>query len=228
MSSLACGDFHIQGHKLNIVGIDGIHIEPYKAESIKVCAGQRYDVVVEGKDDDTEDSQWITKMDTDMFKLSDKIPSAKSRTCIGNVRYGPPGKHKKRSAKWRKRYPGLDIGWKPSAKSLLDDMKLKPLAKTPLLKPVNNEIKLKTSQKYYEGVGSRIGTGEQPWTEPKVPTLYTVLSTGEAAFEPSTYGPGVDPHILKHNDIVQVIFENPQEHPHPMHLHGTLYRIHWC
>lgn len=225
MSSLACGDFHIQGHKLNIVGVDGIQTEPYKTDSVKVCAGQRYDIVVEGKSDDTEDSQWITKMDTDMFKTTDKIPSAKSRTLIGNIRYGPPGKRKKRSAKWHKRSSGLDVGWKPSANSLLDDSKLKPLAKTALMKPVTREIKLKTNQKYYDGIGSRISMGGQPWTEPKVPTLYTALSTGEAAFEHTTYGPGVDPHIINQDDIVQVIFENPQEHPHPMHLHGHSFQL---
>lgn len=86
--------------------------------------------------------------------------------------------------------------------------------------PVTKEVKLKTSQKYYDGIGTRISMGDQPWTEPKVPTLYTALSTGDAAFDPATYGPGVDPHIISNGDIVQVIFENPQQHPHPMHLHG--------
>jgi iron transport multicopper oxidase len=214
MASLACADFQIEDHDFDVVGVDGVHTEPLKTTTIKVCPGQRYDIVVEGKPSSGTDSfTWIAKMDTAM--LTKDIPSDESRSVIGNVEYAKRGKYHRRA-----KSKGIKSTWKPRDKDILKDEKLKPLDKTPLFGPVDKYITFKTNQTYYDGLGSRIGTGEQPWAEPKVPTLFTALTTGDAAMDPATYGWGVDPHVLKSNEVVQIYMENPQEWPHPMHIHG--------
>jgi iron transport multicopper oxidase len=216
MASLVCGDFHIEDHTLSVVGVDGIHTKPHTTKAIRVCPGQRYDVVVEGKSSsDRKDSfNWIAKMDTTMLRSN--FPPDDKLSVIGNVDYRSRGKYRR-----RRKSKGLKPSWKAKAKDVLDDTELKPLDETPLFGPVNRRITLRTNQSYYDGLGTRIGTGGQPWAEPKVPTLYTALSTGDAAFHPATYGWGVDPHVLRWDEVVEIYMENSQERPHPMHIHGT-------
>jgi iron transport multicopper oxidase len=219
MASLACTEFHIENHILEIVGVDGIHTHPHITDAIKICPGQRYDILVVGLPDEDQDFNWITKMRTDM--LTKNIPSDKKLSVIGNVRY-PRKNHllrglRNKSFRGRKG-KGITAAWKPE--KVLDDMELKPLDNTPLLQPVDCKINLASNQTYYDGLGTRTGMGGQPWTEPKVPTLFTVLTTGDHAFNKSTYGPGVDPYIIHSDEVVQVYMENSQDWPHPMHIHG--------
>jgi iron transport multicopper oxidase len=210
MSALACGQFHIDGHTLQVVGIDGVQVKPQNADTIVVCASQRYDVIVTGKLGATTSFKWIAKMTTDM--LTHDIPSDDALSIIGTVVYSLLGQIINIIASM------LTPNWTPQA--VLDDMTLTPLDNTPLFSPVTRNISFKVNQTYYDGIGTRIALGSQPWTEPKVPSLYTTFSTGDAAFNETTYGPGVDPWVLKHNDIVQIYMENPSPQPHPMHLHG--------
>lgn len=211
LSALACGQFHIDGHTLTVVGIDGVHVHPQDAETIIVCAGQRYDVVVKTLSNPTTSFKWICKMTTDM--LTNDIPPDDAITIIGNFI-----DNLLNSILGSIFGNLLSPSWTPQA--VLDDMTLKPLNDQPLYKNVDRTIALKTNQTYYEGIGTRIGLGTLPWVEPKVPSLYTALSTGDAALDANTYGVGVDPWVIRSNEIVQIYMENPQVWPHPMHLHG--------
>lgn len=42
----------------------------------------------------------------------------------------------------------------------------------------------------------------------KVPTLYTVMSTGENASNPAVYGEFSHPFVLEHNQIVEIVVNN--------------------
>jgi len=213
MAALTCGQFHIEGHLLSVVAVDGLKVQPRDANTITLCAGQRYDAIVTGKSNPTTSVQYIAKMTTDM--LTRPVPADTKLTAVGNVTY--------------RRANGLTITINPNITKLLgpswvpavvlDDASLVPLDKEPLLRGVTKQVTFRTNQSYYEGIGTRISVGAQPWVSPKVPSLYTALSTGRNALFPSTYGPGVAPQILKNNDIVQIYMENPQPWPHPMHLH---------
>ncbi|KAF2123245.1 multicopper oxidase-domain-containing protein [Lophiotrema nucula] len=215
LGALACGEFHIDGHTLSVVGIDGVHVQPRNADTILICAGQRYDVVVTGKLNPLTSFNWVAKMTTDM--LTHDIPGDDAVTVVGKVLYTLLGAILNTTANL------LSPSW--TAQVVLDDMTLKPLDGQKLLTNPTNKIDLKSNQTYYQGIGTRIKIGQEPWVEPKVPSLYTALSTGSAALNASTYGVGVDPWILKSNEIVQVYMENPQAFPHPMHLHGHEFQV---
>ncbi|KAF2729450.1 multicopper oxidase 1 [Polyplosphaeria fusca] len=212
IGALACGQFHIDGHKLTVVGVDGVHVQPKDATTILVCAGQRYDVIVTGASSATSGFNWIAKMTTDM--LTGDIPPDDVLCVIG---------------KGMDSLLGSLLGiitnlitpdWNPPADTILDDTTLKPLDKTPLFTGVNNNIDLQVNQTYYDGIGTRIGLGPQPWTGPKLPSLFTALTTGSDALTASTYGVGVNPWVVRSSDTVQIYLKNPQVFPHPMHLHG--------
>lgn len=213
-SALSCGQFHIDNHKLTVVAVDGQGVEPVDTDTIMVCAGQSYDVIVTGQRNPLGSAQYIAKMVTDM--LTGDIPSDAQITVIGKVEYQLDGTF-------------LSIGnllpsplspsWTPSSSAILDDITLTPLDNEPLLTEPKKLVNFYVNQTYYEGIGTRIAVGNEPWTEPKVPTLYTALTTGKNAWDASTYGPGVAPEILKSNEVVQIYLENAQSFPHPMHLH---------
>ncbi|KAL7624080.1 hypothetical protein AAE478_005637 [Parahypoxylon ruwenzoriense] len=55
---------------------------------------------------------------------------------------------------------------------------------------------------------------------PKVPTLYSALSAGEMATNPTVYGSFTNTFILEKGEIVQIIVNNLDTGRHPFHLHG--------
>jgi iron transport multicopper oxidase len=211
---LACGSFHIQGYTLKVVEMDGVQTQPKNADTIVICAGQSYGVIVTGKVNPLGGANYIVKLSTDM--LTGAIPPVDQITLIGKVVYNLLGSLLDIIT------DVLTLNWVPAG--ILDDFSVQPLDGQKLLSPVDNKIELATNQTYFNGIGTRIGVGGQPWVPPKVPSLYTALSTGNAALDPATYGPGVNPWILKSGQVVQIHYQNTHPYPHPMHLHVSFYR----
>lgn len=58
------------------------------------------------------------------------------------------------------------------------------------------------------------------YTSPNVPTLYTVMSAGDAATNPWAYGEYTHSFVLAHNEVVEIIVNNDDTGKHPFHLHG--------
>lgn len=228
-AGLVCADFHIANHTLTVVAIDGQPVHPAVADTIAICAGQSYDFIIVGSQYE-QSADYIVKMTTDM--LTGEIPSDRTRALIGNIASeGSSGKLANSSTNTSSPssygpYDSNSVSDGPSlldpdwtAQEILDDTTLVALDHEPLLKNVNRRITFRTNQTYYEGIGTRIGIGMQPWTQPKVPALLSAFTTGELALNWTTYGPGVSPYVVRHNEVVEIYMENPQKFPHPMHLH---------
>lgn len=58
------------------------------------------------------------------------------------------------------------------------------------------------------------------YTTPVVPTLYSVLTTGEAATNATVYGDYTNSYVLNKGDVVEIILNNNDPGKHPFHLHG--------
>lgn len=58
-----------------------------------------------------------------------------------------------------------------------------------------------------------------------MPTLFTALSTGQAATNPTVYGATVNPYVLEKGDIVQITINNLDDGGHPFHLHGHNFQV---
>jgi iron transport multicopper oxidase len=59
----------------------------------------------------------------------------------------------------------------------------------------------------------------------KVPTLYSALTVGHKyASNELVYG-HVNPYIIKHNDVVEIVINNLNTNLHPWHLHGHLFQV---
>ena len=217
-AAVACGQFHIDNYTMSVVETDGVQIQPKDANTILLCAGQSYGVIVTGQEDPKEASNWVAKMRSDM--LTRPPPSDDASTVIGKLVYGLIddilngdiiNKVKKK----------IDPSWR--ATDMLDDFSVKPLDGQKLLTPVDNNIVFTTNQTYFDGVGTRTPLNAQPWVPPQVHSLYTALTTHST--DPATYGPGINPWIVTSGEIVQIHMGNPHQYPHPMHLHGHIFQI---
>lgn len=218
IGGLACGRFHIEGYKLNVVEVDGVQVQSTQADTIVICAGQSYGVVVEGKASSlgsSANANYIVQLTTDM--LIGNIPPASQITIIGNIVQSLLGSLLSIITNL------LSLNWVPAA--TFDDFNLKPLDGQRLLSPVDNKIELSTNQTYFSGIGTRTGLGPNPWVPAKVPSLFTALSTGDAASDPATYGPSVNPWVVKSGQVVQIHLQNTHPYPHPMHLHGHVFQV---
>lgn len=110
----------------------------------------------------------------------------------------------------------------------VDDMKLVPYDEKKRLGEPNHTVEL-------DVIMDNLGDGANyaffnniSYAAPKVPTLYTVLSTGDQATDPEVYGEYTHPFVLEKDEIVQIVVNNLDPGRHPFHLHGhhfqALYR----
>jgi iron transport multicopper oxidase len=67
--------------------------------------------------------------------------------------------------------------------------------------------------------------GNGTYISPKIPTLYTALTTGSDALDPTVYGPGVNPYVVRPGELVQIVVSNSDGIEHPMHLHGHQFQV---
>lgn len=63
------------------------------------------------------------------------------------------------------------------------------------------------------------------WTAPKVPALFTALSAGDNATNPTVYGHYTNPFVLEYGDTIDIVLNNDDTGDHPFHLHGHTFQV---
>lgn len=64
------------------------------------------------------------------------------------------------------------------------------------------------------------------YVTPRVPSLYTALTLGDDdASDPRPYGTYTLTHILKHNQVIEIVLNNLDDGKHPFHLHGHNFQL---
>jgi iron transport multicopper oxidase len=61
--------------------------------------------------------------------------------------------------------------------------------------------------------------------KPKVPTLYSVMSTGTFANNSNIYAVNSNAFILQRNQVVDIVVNNHDAGKHPFHLHGHQFQV---
>jgi iron transport multicopper oxidase len=85
VGGLACGQFHVEGYTLSVVEMDGVQTQPQDTDTIVLCAGQTYGVVVQGRLIPLGGANYIIKMTTDMLTQgfpSDEVSSRYPKVSI--------------------------------------------------------------------------------------------------------------------------------------------------
>jgi iron transport multicopper oxidase len=204
--------FYIEGHTFKIVEIDGVYTEPAEADTLYIAIAQRYAILLTTKPESTTNYAIVTVVDS---VLLDTIPSNLQLNYTNWLEYN-------------KEAPHLQAVVNVSQATDLvpfDDITLVPTDGMPLLPDPDFEVNVTVS---FGNLMSGFNYGflnNITYTPPKVPILYTVLSSGNLATNSEVYGEFTHPFVLNHNDVVQLVLNNDDVGTHPFHLHGHNFQV---
>ncbi|KAF1991284.1 multicopper oxidase [Aulographum hederae CBS 113979] len=198
ISAFLAHSIKIDGHDMTITALDGVPCNPKTVDSLIIAPGQRYDVVIQ------------TKRSTNRnYAIHSKLMGTRFSN-TGVLSYNP-----------RNAAPG----GLPDPIVLLDDMSITPKDGQKRLPPSDHKITMDVTYRDLPGNMRRIYLGNDTYLKADVPTLYTALTTGNAALNPIVYGSAVNPSVIRSGETVDIIVNNKDEFAHPMHLHGHVFQV---
>ncbi|KAK7977807.1 multicopper oxidase [Apiospora saccharicola] len=194
-----------EGHNMTIVEVDGVYTQPAEAEMIYMTAAQRYSFLLTTKNETKANYAFSGSMDTTLF---DTIPDDLNWNVTGWLVYDDSEPFPE---------PAVIEGDEFNA---FDDMELVPFDNQTLLGEPDQTIQ-------FDVIMDNLGDGANyaffnniTYTAPKVPTLYTALTSGELANDATVYGEFTNSHVLQKDQIIQIVVNNLDTGRHPFHLHG--------
>ncbi|KAG0045787.1 hypothetical protein BGZ83_008999 [Gryganskiella cystojenkinii] len=206
MSALAMFHFHIDGHEIEIIEIDGIDVQRQKVTSFPITAAQRYSVLVTAKPDASKNYVLHADMDPAMF---DVVPPELVLNVTGTIVYDEKAPLAAEETS----------EWLP-----FNDADLVPVVPE-ATQPADQVYALTAVFSVLNDYSNKATFNDITYVMPKVPTLYTALSVGNLSSNPEVYGKYSHPMVLKHNNWVEIIINNDDPGNHPFHLHGHVFQI---
>ncbi|KKK22725.1 hypothetical protein P175DRAFT_0504307 [Aspergillus ochraceoroseus IBT 24754] len=204
--------FYIEDHTFKIVEIDGVYTEPTEADTLYIATAQRYAILLTTKNSTEKNYPIVTVADS---QLLDTIPTDLQLNNTNWLEYNSKAAH-----------PQADITVDQASDLVpFDDFTLVPHDHKELLTDPGLTINLTvTMNNLINGKGYAF-LNDISYTAPKVPTLYTVLSSGDLATNATVYGTFTHPMVLDHNDVVEIVLNNQDTGSHPFHLHGHNFQV---
>ncbi|KAK0626772.1 multicopper like protein, partial [Immersiella caudata] len=200
-----------EGHNMTILEVDGVYTQPARADMIYLSAAQRCSFLVTARDNTSANFPVMASMDTDLF---DTLPENLNWNVTGWLVYDSEAPLPEPRI--------LEGSFEP-----FDDMALVPWDGQPLLGEPDQVITL-------DVIMDNLGDGANyaffnniTYTSPKVPTLYTALTTGELATDRTVYGQYTHSFVLERGQVVELIVNNLDPGKHPFHLHGHHFQTVW-
>jgi len=185
-----------------------VYTEPTDAKMLYLTAAQRFSVLVTAKNDTSRNFAFVGSMDEDMF---DAVPDGLNPNVTAWLVYD-------------------EAKEKPAAKEIeafdpFDDFTLAPYDHGPLLDRVDRTITLDMKMDVLDDGANYAFFNDVTYIRPKVPTLYSVLSTGSNATNPVIYGRNTNAFVLAQNQVIELVLNNNDPGKHPFHLHGHAFQL---
>ncbi|CAX40996.1 iron transport multicopper oxidase precursor, putative [Candida dubliniensis CD36] len=199
----------MEDHEFTIVEVDGIYVEKNTTDLIYITVAQRYGVLITTKNSTDKNYAFMNRVDIDML---DVIPSDLELNGTNYIEYNSDAD---------KPEPYL----LDSIDDYFDDFYLKPLSKEKLLDDADYTITLEVQM---DNLGNGVNYAffnNITYTTPKVPTLLSVLSAGDAASNELVYGTNTNSFVLQGGDVVDIVLNNLDTGKHPFHLHGHVFQL---
>lgn len=208
MAAFAAQYFWIEGHSFKIIETDGIYTKAQEADMLYLTAAQRYGILLTTKNETTENFAIVGAMDQDLF---DKVPEGLNPNVTSYLMYNKNAALPK---------PKELEEFKPYDDALLAPEDGEAIYGEPA---ISYKIDMKMDNL---GDGANYAFfNDITYVRPKVPTLYTVLTSGNLSTNPAIYGVNTHPLILEHNQVVEIILNNHDPGKHPFHLHGHAFQV---
>ncbi|EJU03865.1 ferroxidase [Dacryopinax primogenitus] len=199
--------FSMAGHTMQVIEVDGTDTEPYAIEHIWITAAQRYSILVQARNDTSQNWPIMMNMDGEMF---DSIPDDLVLNITAHVVYDAT--QPLPEPEFYDSYP------------MWNDTVFTPLDVLPNV-PADQSI---TMNIWFEAYTDGINYGSFnniTFRMPIVPSLYTQLSMGSAATDPAIFGAQTNAFVLNHLDNVELMLYNWHTDNHPFHLHGHKFQV---
>ncbi|KAI1827062.1 multicopper oxidase [Xylaria intraflava] len=203
----------IDGHNLTIVEADGVYTEPYTVDLLYLSVAQRYGVLF--TTNESVDENFLIKgaVDISMF---DEVPDGYDPNFYGYLVYD--------STKPLPAQTPL-----PTTPAHFDDLDLVTSTayqadQVAAYDHADRQIILNLNFTTINGQ-TRATLNDTTNIAQLVPTLYTALSTGEDAMDPTVYGVNAIPFVIEYGQIVEIVINNFDTGGHPWHLHGNTFQV---
>ncbi|CAK9439797.1 uncharacterized protein LODBEIA_P38970 [Lodderomyces beijingensis] len=205
----------IEDHDLVIVEVDGVPVQPYTVDSLYITVGQRYAVLVKTKPGANRNYRFANVLDMTMLdEVPEDLQLVSTNYVVYNDNVDNPG-----------HYPYHDFDETVGQLKGFNDFELVPLSGERLLPEPDMTIQVNFSMEVLgDGVTYALFNGKS-YTPPKVPTLYTVLSSGELAANQEIYGTNTNAYVLHGGEVIELVLNNQDDGKHPFHLHGHNFQV---
>ncbi|EGV63682.1 multicopper oxidase [Yamadazyma tenuis ATCC 10573] len=207
----------LEDHTFTIVEVDGVYVEPYEVSSIYISAAQRYGVLVKTKKSTDKNYRFFNAIDKEML---DVLPADLQLLSTNIMRYST-------EAKTPEVVDGTEANFDNFVAALedFDDFNIKPLEKVSLYGDPDVQLVLDfTMDNLGDGVNYAF-FNDISYTAPKVPTLYSVMSSGKYSNVVDIYGSNTNAVVLQKDEVVEIVLNNRDPGKHPFHLHGHVFQI---
>ncbi|KAJ2718513.1 ferroxidase fet3 [Coemansia sp. Benny D115] len=210
MSALKSFKFSIPDHKLRVIEVDGVYTEPREVDALDIAPAQRYSVLVTALDTEEYNYRYNVTMYAEFTPV---VQGLSPRVYQGNVIY-----HENAPFKTRENAVADEN------LAFARDIDLASLDGQNAL-PVDRELEYVIGNNRYTNGQHLDHINNITYAMPNIPSLYTALSMGELASDPRVYGPQTHAVILNHMEVVELTIHNPNDIPHPLHLHGHTFQV---
>ncbi|CAG8266059.1 unnamed protein product, partial [Penicillium nalgiovense] len=204
--------FYIEDHTFRIVEIDGVYVDEQEADTLYIAVAQRYSILITMKNSTDKNYPIVTVADS---LLLDVISPSLQLNQTNWLEYNSNAAHPQAAMK-------VEVS---SDLVPYDDMKLIPHDRMELLTEPDMTIEVDVIMDNLNDGAGYAFFNNISYTRPKVPTLYSVLTSGEYATNAQVYGEYTNPFVLGHNAVVEVILNNLDGGSHPFHLHGHNFQL---
>lgn len=229
VSALANFIFYIPGLNFTIVEVDGVYTEPAETSSIMMVPGQRYSLLVKIPDQTPAVYQmgeiYRTAFTPDTYPQQNRTGFLYTGNVSDSAFVDLNNTSIFETAPINETYTLED--YKSTDINYFDDMDLVPYDHEELLPDPDEEVTFDIDFFTLKDNVTYTAFGPITWTAPKVPALYTVLSApdDETAENATIYGNNTQTHVLKYNDVIQVVLNNVGPQIHGLHLHGHNFQV---
>lgn len=105
-----------------------------------------------------------------------------------------------------------------------DDFSLVPYDRQGLLDNVDYSFNLDLKMDNLGDGANYAFFNDLTYVAPKVPTLYSALTSGNLATNPAIYGKNTNPFVIEKDQVVEIVVNNMDPGKHPFHLHGHAFQ----
>ncbi len=203
IGAFAAQYFWIEDHSFRIIEVDGVYTEPAETDMIYIAAAQRYGFLLTAKNETSSNYAIVGAMDQELF---DTVPATLNPNVTSYLVYDASAPLPE---------PALLEAYDP-----FDDITLVPTDGEKLFEDPDETVLLNMKMDNLGNGANYAFFNDVTYVRPKVPSLYTALTTDEFASNSIVYGVNSNSFVLGYNQVIEIVLNNHDPGKHPFHLHG--------